>query len=61
MFPVAKSICESSRTFYDLILVDMDLRCWLSILSVGSKEEYYKEHSLKSNNSFKIWRRQLHF
>ena len=32
MFPVAKSICESSLTFYDLILVDMDLRCWLSIL-----------------------------
>ena len=42
MFPVAKSICESSLTFYDLILVDMDLRCWLSILSVGSKEEYYR-------------------
>ena len=24
MFLVAKSICESSLTFYDLILVDMD-------------------------------------
>ena len=42
MFPVAKSICESSLSFYDLILVDMDLPCWLSILSVGSKEEYYR-------------------
>ena len=42
MFPVTKSICESSLNFYDLILVDMDLRCFLSILSMGSKEEYYR-------------------